>query len=120
MRKKRTNRYYAAALVAWLLLCVLGISAQPPMGTLNLTPARASVPKGSLLEKRNLLNKQLNNRWRNMMVQTPITSLTPMARLPLATPTGATFRSNIIADSRWPEGKPLYGLSTTSSPLRPT
>jgi len=110
MRKKRTNRYYAAALVAWLLLCVLGVSAQPPMGTLNLTPARASVPKGSLLEKRNLLNKQLNNRWRNMMVQTPITSLTPMARLPLATPTGATFRSNIIADSRWPEGKPLYGL----------
>ncbi len=46
MRKNPTNRYSASALVAVLLLCVLGISAQPQMGTLSLSPARASVPVG--------------------------------------------------------------------------
>ncbi len=120
MKTNNTLHHFFTVVVTMLMMGIFNVSAQQNAGTLSMTGTRPSMPHGSLLEKRYMLGQQLNNQWRNMMVQTPITSLSPMMGVPLNTPSGAKFRSNIISNSHWPEARPEYGLydfQSTSSEL---
>ena len=119
IRKTELKTHFLTALLV-MMTCMMGASAQPAADLLKVTGQRASIPEGSLLEKRIQLNQRLKQPWRNWAVQTPLTSLSPKVQLPFNTPSGATFRSTIIVDQNWPVGSPAYGLydfESTSSNL---